>query len=138
MRAFIDTSTLVKKYVQEPGSDTLEKLLSQIDEVIVAPIYLLELASSIHQKCKRNEMKSKQATWLFTEAKKDLLHFAMVNWNDNLVAEACRIIQRHGIRTLDSIQLSSGILSRADLFLTSDKTLYQAARRELRHSRLII
>ncbi|MBM2815047.1 MAG: hypothetical protein HW421_1809 [Ignavibacteria bacterium] len=43
MRIFIDTSSLVKRYIVEQGSEELIKVFSSVEEVIIAPRNLLHL-----------------------------------------------------------------------------------------------
>ena len=43
MRAFIDTSSLIKKYQMEPGRDRLLKILDAIDEILISPVTYIEL-----------------------------------------------------------------------------------------------
>lgn len=131
MKAFIDTSTLVKKYVEESGSEAFSEILEQINDIVVAPTYLIELTSAIQRKSLHNEIFQRQISWLLTEAKKDLNYFVSVRWSDDLVQRACRLIHAYNLKTLDAIQLSSAVLSKSDIFVTSDKVLSHFAEKEL-------
>ena len=137
MKAFLDTSSLVKKYVAESGSDRLEEQLENVGEIIVAPIYWLELNSALERRLHEKTLSAQQVTTIRREAGKDLHYFSRIIWNELLEQKAVELIKKYYFKALDSIQLAAGILSQADLFLTSDQNLYKTAAQELKHVKLI-
>jgi predicted nucleic acid-binding protein len=130
MKAFIDTSSLFKKYIDEEGSSEFNELLESIHEIIIAPSTLLEIHSVIERRLREKTLQSKDAEWIEKEFLTDFNFFGVVEWNDELLEKAIRLIRRFQLRVLDSIQLSAAQLSGATLFVTSDKRLYKAAKSE--------
>lgn len=137
MKAFLDTSALIKKYVAEPGSDQLEDHLEKIAEIVVAPLYWIELNSALERRLHEKTLAHQQVTAIRQEAGKDLNYFSRIVWNEPLEQKAVEMIRKYYFKALDSIQLASGILSKADLFLTSDQSLYKAADQELKNAKLV-
>ena len=137
MKAFLDTSSLIKKYVAEPGSDRLEEHLEKISEIVVSPLYWIEINSALERKLREKTLNSSQVTTIRQEASKDLNYFSKIIWSESLEQKAVEMIKKYYFKSLDSIQLSAGILSRADLFLTSDQNLYKVAAQELKNVKLI-
>ncbi|MBI4358808.1 MAG: type II toxin-antitoxin system VapC family toxin [Candidatus Omnitrophica bacterium] len=138
MKAFLDTSALIKKYVSETGSSQLETQLEEISEIIVAPIYWVELNSAIERRLTEQTLTRQQAIVIRREAGMDLNYFSKALWNDSLEEKAIEMIRKYPLKTLDGIQLAAGILARAEVFLTSDQDLYKAALKELKtNARLI-
>ena len=137
MRAFIDTSSLIKKYVSEEGSGKFDTLLEGITEIIVSPVYLLEVHSVIERRLKEKILSPQQASSVITEAKKDHYYFVKIIWNENLERKAVEFIEKYRLKTLDSIQLASAYLSKADVLITSDKRLFQKAKEEFKNAVLI-
>lgn len=129
MRLFIDTSTLFKKYVNEPGSELFELKLSKAGEIAVAPMTWVEMNAAIARRLRSRTLTGAQADWLRDQCRRDLVYFLKVLWNDDLEAEAEKLIYRFGLRTMDALQLASAHLSQADLFLTSDRALFEAAKK---------
>ena len=132
MIAFIDTSSLIKKYIQESGSDEFDSLLNKVSTIIVAPIYFLEINSAVERRLMEHSFTISQANHIRQEAQRDLHFFHQIIWNDNLQQKAVELIRKHQLKTLDSLQLASGCLSNADIFVTSDKALYNKSKIELR------
>ncbi|MBK7058742.1 MAG: type II toxin-antitoxin system VapC family toxin [Leptospiraceae bacterium] len=49
MKSFFDTSSLVKKYIDESGSDTVTELFQNSDEVVLSPITRIEFQSALQR-----------------------------------------------------------------------------------------
>jgi predicted nucleic acid-binding protein len=137
MRAFIDTSSLFKKYVEENGSEEFGHLLDSVTEIIVSPITVLEIHSAIQRRLRERTLKPSDAKWIEKEFMTDYDFFALVEWNDELTMECLRIIRTYPLSVLDGIQFSAALISQATLFVTSDKKLFQAAKREIRDAKFI-
>ena len=132
MRAFIDTSSLFKKYVEENGSKELDGLLMQISEIAVSPITWVEMSAVIARRLREESLTSQQAAWLRSEMHKDFQGFHRIIWNDSLEKTAAALVYHGSLSTLDAIQLASGVLSKAEMFVTSDRALFQQAQRKIR------
>ncbi len=137
MKAFIDTSTLFKKYIEEKGTDKFESLLENIFEIIVSPITWLEMNTIIERRLRENTLNKKEASYINIEAKKDFNYFSKVIWNENLERKSIELIKKYPLKTLDSLQLASACLSNTDIFITSDKKLFNIAKKELKKAHFI-
>lgn len=128
MNAFIDTSSLFKRYVVEEGTDALERLLEDIDEIIISPTCVIELHATLTRCLRQERITCQEEKCIVREFEKDREFFHTVIWNHALEDQAIRIIKRHALKTLDAIQLAAAESARADLFITSDKQLYAISR----------
>ncbi|MFH1761729.1 MAG: type II toxin-antitoxin system VapC family toxin [bacterium] len=131
MRAFIDTSSLFKKYVEEEGSGKFNKLLDSISDIIVSPITILEINSVIGRRVREKTLRPQDANWIEKEFLKDYSFFGIVQWNESLIKECTRIIRKYHLRVLDGIQLSAASISDAVLFITSDTRLFKTSKKEI-------
>jgi len=137
VRAFIDTSSLIKKYVEEKGSEEMEGLLQQASEIVVAPTAWVEFNSAVSQCLRDKRLTPQNSSFLLSEAKRDFRSYSIVVWNEALEETAAEVVHQHFLATLDAIQLAAGLLSRADIFATSDQRLFEAARKAMQKARLI-
>lgn len=137
MRFFVDTSSLFKKYMDEPGSDEFDELISKSSEIVVSPITWIEVNAAVTRGLRRNYLTAQRAERLRDELKKDFDFFSVIAWNENLENKAVELIREHALKTMDAIQLASGILSDSDIFVTSDRQLHLAAKKTLRHVKFI-
>ena len=137
MRAFIDTSSLFKKYVDEKGAAEFDTLLASITEVVVSPITVVEFHSILNRRLREKTLLAVDAHLIEKEFLKDYSFFGIVQWNDDLVKETLRVSQKYPLRTLDAIQLSSAVVAGGELFVTSDKRLFEVAEKEFDDVRLV-
>ncbi len=131
MRAFVDTSSLFKKYVDEEGSEVFDALLQSVTEIIIAPTTLLEINSIIERRLREKTLSTADAKWIEKEFLFDLNFYGVVEFNEKLISECIRVIRKYQMKVLDGIQLSSAIIAAPDVFIVSDKSLYKAAGKEL-------
>lgn len=130
MNIFLDTCSLFKLYHKEVGSEDLERLFSSvaISAVFLSDLTKIEFTSTIWKKVRTREITEIQAqtTLALFEADFDKYSFIVT---DSLVIEQARLLVSkygtQGLRTLDSIQLSTAISLREQvgLFCTADKLL---------------
>ncbi len=137
MRVFIDTSSLFKRYIQEDGSLELEPLFQQASEIVVSPITWIEFNAALSRRSSYKALTSAQVSWAISEAKKDFEFYSRIGWNDNLEEKVIEIAQKFSLKTLDAIQLASGILSKVDIFVTSDKKLFEESKKVISKTRFI-
>ena len=137
MKLFVDTSTLFKKYVDETGSGDFDKLFGVATEIIVSPVTRIEMHSAIAKYVREKWLSEQDAKKLSLEIKKDFIFYSRVFWNDNLEEKSVEIAQSLSLKTLDAVQLASGVLSKADLFVTSNKRLFDEANKVIRKTRFI-
>jgi predicted nucleic acid-binding protein len=132
---FWDTSAIVPLCVQEPASNTVERLLREDPAVVVWWITRLECLSAM---ARRGRDRSGDDT-VVTRARRRLRALAG-EWSEVVPSEpvrlrAERVLTTHALRTADALQLSAALLwSRGDTsahaFVCLDDRLRDAARRE--------
>ena len=129
MKIFIDTSALAKRYIDEPGSDELEKFFGTIvKEVIVSTLALPELAAALARKVREKEMDEGSAGAVLTEMEKDWNGlFGKVYLDENLAGTAAKLCLKLPLKGADAVHLSSAMSAEVDLFVASDRILLIAA-----------
>lgn len=67
----------------------------------------------------------------------DFEYFGIVAWSEDLEDAGVRLIRKHQLKVFDGVQLAAAVISKADLFLTSDKQLHKSALIEIKNSQFI-
>jgi uncharacterized protein len=137
MRLFLDTSTLCKLYHNEVGTSDLEAIFSnhQITHIFLAEITKIEFTSTFWKKVRTREITEVAAKVTIELFESDFAKYTFVATNTPVI-ELARILTSkygtEGLRTLDSLQLSTAItLSKdADVFLTADMQLKSFMQKE--------
>jgi len=132
---YLDTSSLVKLYVHEAGSDDVRRLFAAATTVVTSAVAYTETrAAFAHQR----RLRALTAP-AFAEAKRlfeqDWATVVSIDPSDAVVRTAGGLAERHRLRALDAIHLASfvQVLERSgdeDVhFSTFDDRLAKAARR---------
>ncbi len=137
MVIFVDTSSLFKKYVKEAGSDDFEQVLKGASKIAISPTTWIEANNIIERRLREKRVTAEDAEWLRAEIKRDFVYIVSVVWNENLAEKAIEFLRQYPLKSLDAIQLASGVLSEAEMFVTSDRQLYTAAKKLFRKTRFI-
>jgi uncharacterized protein len=138
MVIFIDTSSLIKRYVQEEGSGDVDAYFRDENDICIAPTTAIELRAALSIKLREKSISADShekaiGSWEFEERSFDTVAF-----DESLVLTALDMIDRYPVKTLDSIQLAAAMVSAPDAFITSDKQLYQIALLEMKDRAVII
>lgn len=128
-----DTSALVKRYYNEPGTEVVDRLI-ETDEVrtVVTAITVIEAVSAFRRKYNREdipeEVVDKLLTKFFDEALSD---FLIVSTEEALFTHSFDLILEDNLRTLDSLQLSAALAVSEEVenlaFISADKELVSVA-----------
>jgi predicted nucleic acid-binding protein len=131
---YVDTSSLVKFYYPEEGSDRVEDILLSSDRVYLSHLTVVEMASALNMKVRTGDV-TKRTEAVIWSAFQDDLHAGkveMVHLHERHYAKAVETIRKygtsHGIKTLDALHLAVAHGLPQAAFLSSDKPLLRIAR----------
>lgn len=130
MKAFFDTSSLIKNYIEEDGSERVSQIILQANEIIIALISRIEFVSAMQRLKNTGFLLSEDYNIALSEFYEDSKDFELIAFDLHLENLSIELSKKYGLRTLDSIQLASCVTSNMDVFITSDEKLFLAAREE--------
>ncbi len=130
MNIFLDTSSLFKLYHNEIDTAIIENIFinNRVTSVYLSELTKIEFASSIWKKVRTNEITELDAEKTLDLFEKDFGKYTFIATDSIIIENARNLIAKYGskgLRTLDSIQLSTSLLlaSEVGLFVTSDNLL---------------
>ncbi len=134
MICYIDSSALVKRYIDETGSDQVRILVAADNRIVVSWLAMPEVLSAVVRRGKGTQSEEEMKRFR-EQLHSDFERFLVVDVSDSAVLETERLILRHGLRGADSIHLSTALwaartLAAPVLFVASDRELLEAARGE--------
>jgi uncharacterized protein len=135
---FLDTSALVKLYVQEPGTDRLLPLFSDRPDnrFAVLAISVVEVRSAIRRRQRAGDIDASAATAILESVRSHMeTRFIRQMINETVIDTALEMIDRYALRAYDAVQLAgclvlSATAGEAFTFVCSDHPLLEAARSE--------
>ncbi|MCD4788722.1 MAG: type II toxin-antitoxin system VapC family toxin [Bacteroidales bacterium] len=125
MKIFIDTSSLIKLYHFEQGTEDIDKLFKEhiIDEIFLSEIIKIEFSSAIWKKVRTKDLTESEAKELIEIFKLDFDKFTFIDIDKELIKKSIELLSKYGLeglRTLDSLQLAS--ILRVKEFVSIGKT----------------
>jgi predicted nucleic acid-binding protein len=132
---YLDTSSLVKVYVDEPGADQVRRLVADADIVATSVLAYAETRAALARRRRERQLSPRAFEAVKREFEQDWPAYLTLDVTDALSRAAGHLAEKHRLRGFDSIHLASfiEILGRSDgddvHFSSFDDRLNQAARR---------
>lgn len=136
---FLDSSAVVKRYIDEPGSVFVDELVDpkQENRIFIAQITRVEVTSAFARRRKGRTLAEQDAAPALGAFAKDLADvYLEVAITDELIETASDLATKHALRGYDAVQLAAAIVARRDLtaggfdaltFISADGDLNSAA-----------
>ncbi|MCK4275176.1 MAG: type II toxin-antitoxin system VapC family toxin [Phycisphaerae bacterium] len=135
MTVYIDTSALLKKYIQETGSDEVVRLWTSPQEMAISRVGYAEALAAFARRRREGTLTQDLFEAVVEQFKVDWKSLARLPVSDELDHFVDRLVRGHSLRGLDVIHLASALsISEGAvedfLFVSADRRLLDAARRE--------
>ncbi|HEY9084525.1 MAG TPA: type II toxin-antitoxin system VapC family toxin [Candidatus Tyrphobacter sp.] len=136
---FVDTSALVKLYVREPGTAEMLQIVGseETHALALASVTPLELRSAVRRRERAGDLSSEVASQILERFTAQFeTRFERVPVNEPLVEQALGLVDRHGLRAYDAVQLAACLQWKSSgmagdpIFACADGALLAAARAE--------
>jgi predicted nucleic acid-binding protein len=131
---FLDTSALVKRYVTEPGSDQVRRLLRRKVDIALARITEAEAYAAIARAVRMKVLTDDDRDRTFQQIADDVAAARVVEIRRSVVSAVHDLVVRWPLRGYDAIQLSCALRLQSEnlavAFWCADDELAKAARGE--------
>ncbi|HEY9611612.1 type II toxin-antitoxin system VapC family toxin [Allocoleopsis sp.] len=107
---FLDSSALVKRYINETGSTWVNSLFNPAldNEAFIAAITPVEIVAAITRRARGGTLTLTDATAACNFFRSDLLSsYQVVELTDGLISRAMTLAEGHGLRGYDAVQLAA-------------------------------
>ncbi len=132
MILYLDTSALVKLYIEESERETVQTAVEQAKGLVVATLSLAESSSMFNRAARDGLISPQEAQAALGALLQDWAVFERIPLEDHIAREAAALAWSKNLRGADAVQLASvALLSRERRgvrFLAFDQTLNQAAK----------
>ena len=136
MKLYLDTSALVKLYVEEQGSALVHSAVGDAELVATSEIAYLEARSALARRRREKAFSLGSFRRLLEDFVADWDRYLKVAATMALIRSAAEFANRHPLRAYDALHLASAALLRKDeesqgvMFASWDDALDRAAKRE--------
>jgi uncharacterized protein len=105
---FLDTSALIKRYVEEPGSAMVRALLRR-DTAVVCRVAFAELSAAIARAAREGVVDERRRDAILARLDGDFSKFTIVEVRRAMLAPTPRLVVDHALRGYDAVQLAAAI-----------------------------
>ena len=135
MNLYLDTSALVKLYVEEEGSGTVREAVAGAEAIATTVIAYVEARAAFARRRRERRLSPGDYRRILQELDADWEHYLRVEVTADLIRRAAELAETHALRAYDALHLAAATLLRERLqqlvqFACWDSTLSAAARRE--------
>ncbi len=131
--AYMDTSVLLKRYLEESGTAQARQLLRRY-RVVSSAITPVEATSALWRRRALRDVEEADLHAILKRMAEDRSHWEFIDLTTDILDGAEQVIQRAGVRTLDAVHLASALTIQAAngrrrqaQFMTSDARQRDAA-----------
>jgi uncharacterized protein len=128
MKLVIDSSSFAKRYVQEAGSGALDRLLAKAAELALCVLVVPEIVSGLNRRLREGTLTLADYRAVKKHLLEDIRDATILQITPAVVSRSVKLLEGHVLRALDSLHVACALEWPADLFLTSDKNQFRAAR----------
>jgi predicted nucleic acid-binding protein len=128
MKVFFDTSALVKRYVNETGSQQVVEICQKADALALSIICLPEMISTLCRLVREGKLSEEKYSQLKKLILTDLENVEICEITPDVMLRVISCLENHSLRAMDAIHLGCALASAPDQFVSSDQRQIQAAR----------
>lgn len=135
MRLYLDTSALVKLYVDEEGSPLVRSAVDQAGLIATSAIAYVEARAAFVRRRHEGGLSGRDYRRVIRDFDADWTRYLVVEITELLIREAARLVEAHRLRAYDAVHLASAVaihsrLAEPVVFFSWDVGLEKAAKRE--------
>ncbi len=127
MKLAIDSSSFAKRYVEEVGSDKLDRLLENASELAFCVILVPEIFSGLNRRLREQVLTIAEYRAVKKQLLDDVRDATVLQITPSVVSRSVKLLESNVLRALDALHVACALEWQADIFVTSDKRQFQAA-----------
>ncbi len=128
MRIYFDSSTLLKRYIEESGSDQVRRKWEEASEVIVSALCAPEVVSAFVRLKREKKLNEETYRILKNHFILDMGQASVEAVDEETLRESVQCLEKTGIKASDAIHLATALRTDCELFLSADVQQQKAAR----------
>jgi hypothetical protein len=133
----VDSSSFAKRYVQEVGSEELVLFLKDASELAFSVILVPEIISSLNRRLREHALTVSDYRAVKKQLMDDVSDATVLQITPSVVSRSVKLLESNALRALDSLHVACALEWKADLFVTSDRRQFVAAKNSGLHAEYI-
>lgn len=128
MKTYLDSSAFAKRFVNEIGSEQVEKVCLAATTLGLSVLCVPEIVSALTRRRREHTLTPGQYGLAKRRLIEDVRDAEIINLTESVISASLTVIETSSIRTLDALHVACALEWGADLFVSSDKRQRDAAK----------
>lgn len=128
MKLYLDSSALVKRYLEEKDSEQVANLCAQADTLVSSVISFTEVFSSLNRRLREKQLKPAQYRQCKAAFLKEYEEMSLRPVSVEILSVSAALLEKFSLRAMDALHLASALDSQPDLFVSFDNHQLAAAK----------
>jgi predicted nucleic acid-binding protein len=129
VKAYLDSSSFAKRFVDEAGSDKAEATCVEASALGLSVLCVPEIVSALNRRRRDRTLTRGQYDSAKRRLIEDVRDADIINLTTSVVGSSITVLEAGPVRALDAIHVACALEWGADLFVSSDKRQLDAAKR---------
>ena len=129
MKTYFDSSVYVKRFIEEEGSDIVEKICLQTTSLGLSIICVPEIISALNRSVREKYISHKYYHFIKSQLFTELKDVVILNITQQVISRSVKLLEKNILRAMDSLHVACAIEWQADLFVSADKRQIEVARK---------
>lgn len=132
MILYLDTSALIKLYVAEEGTDSVQEAVSRVNVVAASRVSYVEARAALARAWRESRIGKQDLRHAVSGLNEDWERFLVLEVTSDLARRAGDLAEEYALRAYDALQLASALILKGSIgaevsFLSFDEDLSHAA-----------
>ncbi|MFC1895411.1 type II toxin-antitoxin system VapC family toxin [Thermodesulfobacteriota bacterium] len=129
MKTFFDSSAFAKRYVEETGSQLVDDICLNAQEVSISVICVPEIISALNRRVHEKRLSRRDYSTIKQHLSDDIRDAVVVNLVPEVIVKSTKLLEASPLRAMDALHVACALVWRAELFVSSDKQQITAAKK---------
>ena len=129
MRIFFDSSAYAKRYIEEPGSQTVDKLFMAATELALNIVCIPEIVSALNRRVRERVFTLRHYEEVKERLLEEMQDIVIINLTPSVISTCTVILEHSPVRAMDALHVACAVQWDAELFVSADKRQISAARK---------
>ena len=129
MKAYLDSSSFAKRFIDETGSDKVEAICAKATDLGLSVLCVPEIVSALNRRRRERTLTKRQYDLAKRSLIEDVRDADIINLTTSVVGSSITVLEASPVRSLDALHIACALEWEADLFVSSDKRQLDAAKR---------
>lgn len=128
MKIFLDSSAFAKRFVEESGSQEVERLCSQATELGLSVLCVPEVISALNRRLRERNLGREDYARAKQRLSEDVHDAVIINLTPDVIHLSIGILETHAVRTMDALHIACAMAWAPDVFVSADRRQVTAAK----------